>query len=151
MKEYVKEMRKLVGSHPIMLCGTNVIIFNNQGQVLLLKRSDNNCWCFPGGAIELGEKVGDAAKREVLEETGLQVNTLELFDVFSGQELYYKYPHGDEVYNVVITYTSKDYIGEISINEESTSACFFNIEELPSEISPPEIPIVEELKRRMLS
>lgn len=52
----------------------------------MLKRSDNNCWCFPGGAIELGEKVEDAAKREVAEETGLQVKALELFGVFSGQE-----------------------------------------------------------------
>ncbi|MCR8632653.1 NUDIX domain-containing protein [Paenibacillus sp. N5-1-1-5] len=121
------------------------MIFNAEGQVLMLLRSDNDCWCFPGGAIELGEKVEDAARREVFEETGLEVIELELYNVFSGEELYYKYPHGDEVYNVDIVYRSSNYKGNLTVNEESRRARFFDLEAIPDNISPPVIPIVQDL------
>jgi mutator protein MutT len=146
MKEYVKEMRKWIGQRPLMLCGTSVIIFNNEGQVLMLHRSDNDCWCFPGGAIELGEKVEEAAVREVFEETGLEVQGLKLFGVFSGEELYYQYPHGDEVYNIDVVYIADKYHGEIRISNEGKDIRFFSIDSLPDPISPPVKPVVEELK-----
>src|SRR5690554_3778675 len=104
MIQYVKEMRKMIGTHPLLLCGASVIIFDDRNRVLMTRRSDNNAWCFPGGSIDLGESTEDTAKREVLEETGLIVNNLELFDVFSGQELHYIYPHGDEVFVVDVVY-----------------------------------------------
>jgi hypothetical protein len=44
-------------------------------------------------------------------ETGLEARGLELFHMFSGKELYYKYPHGDEVYNVVAANVCTDYDG----------------------------------------
>jgi len=107
MTGYMKEMRMLVGKRPIFQCGASLIIFNGNNQVLMLRRTDNNCWCFPGGSLELGEKAEEAAVREAREETGLSVNIddLRLFNVFSGKDLYYKYPNGDEVYNIDIVYT----------------------------------------------
>lgn len=148
MKEYIKEMRKLVGPRPILMCGTSVIISNSYGQVLMLHRTDNDSWCFPGGAIELGEKVEEAAVREVYEETGLIIDHLSLFGVFSGKELYYKYPHGDEVYNVDIVYSCSDYYGEIALNSEGTEVQFFDIDRLPAKISPPVRSVVEDLIKR---
>ncbi|CAH8706046.1 NUDIX domain-containing protein [Paenibacillus thiaminolyticus] len=114
----------------------------------MLQRSDNGCWCFPGGAIELGETTEDAVRRELLEETGLAVEELRIFGVFSGEELHYVYPNGDEVYIVDVVYTSDQFRGELTIDEESRTYQFFDIAELPAEISPPVVPIVAELKRR---
>lgn len=148
MKEYMKEMRKLVGTRPIIMCGSSVIIYNPAGEVLMLHRTDNDSWCFPGGAIELGEKVEQTAAREVFEETGLIVDNLNLFGVFSGEELYYKYPNGDEVFNVDIVYMSDSYKGERRLNDEGMDIRFFKIDELPKKISPPVRPIVEELRNR---
>lgn len=148
MKEYIKNLRSLVGHQPLLQCGASVIIFNPKGQVLMLERADNKCWCFPGGAIEPGENVRESAKREVYEETSLIVHSLELFDVVSGENLYYKYPNGDEVYNVDTVFSTDDYTGEIKINDESMQAKFFDIKDIPDNISPPVIPIVEELKKR---
>jgi 8-oxo-dGTP pyrophosphatase MutT (NUDIX family) len=148
MKEYMRELRKLVGSRPVLQCGASVIITNPEGQVLMLHRTDNDYWCFPGGAMELGERAEAAAAREVYEETGLIVDELRLFGVFSGEELYYKYPNGDEVYNVDIVFTTDKYQGEFNLNvEEGKAVRFFGIDELPSSISPPVKPVVEEFLR----
>jgi 8-oxo-dGTP pyrophosphatase MutT (NUDIX family) len=150
MIQYVKEMRKFIGTRPLLICGASVIIFDRSNKVLMLHRSDNDTWCFPGGAIDLGESTEDTAKREVLEETGLLMNNLELFDVFSGEELHYTYPHGDEVYIVDVVYQTSDYSGEIEISNESNSFEFFEIDNIPNNISPPVKPVVKKLEEKYL-
>lgn len=64
--------------------GIGVMIKNDQGEVLLgLRRSAHGqgTWCFPGGHLEFSEKLTEAAARETLEETGLEVCDLELISV----------------------------------------------------------------------
>lgn len=77
---YIKEMRKLVGHAPLMVIGCGVIIENDKGQILLQKRRDNGCWAILGGAMEMGEKLTETAKREVLEEAGIEIGELELLE-----------------------------------------------------------------------
>ncbi|MBS7528846.1 NUDIX domain-containing protein [Fusibacter paucivorans] len=72
------------------LCGASIILYRNN-EVLLQKRTDNQCWGYHGGAIEVGEIVEDAAKRELFEETGLTANRIELYGVFSGPDQYHVY------------------------------------------------------------
>lgn len=144
--DYIKNLRKIVGTQPLMQCGATVVVFDAEQRVLMLRRTDNKAWCFPGGSIELGERVEEAARREVLEEAGIHVGELRLLNVFSGKELYYKYPHGDEVYNVDVVYCTSQYQGSIEINDESSEYSFFAIWEIPHDVSPPQRPIVEYLK-----
>lgn len=148
MTEYVKTMRKLIGHEPLLLCGASIILFNELKQVLMLRRKDNGYWCFPGGAVDIGENTEESARRELLEETGLSVEEMSIFGVFSGKELHYIYPNGDEVYIVDVVYSSNKFHGEISLDNESREYRFFNIEDIPSEISPPVLPVVNELKKR---
>lgn len=148
MIEYVKSMRKLIGHEPLLMCGASMIVYNSTKQVLMLKRTDNGCWCFPGGAMELGESTEETARRELWEETGLKIDKIHLFGVFSGQELHYVYPNGDEVFNVDVVYTGSIMNDEIHMDAESREYQFFNIDQIPSEISPPVLPVVAELKRR---
>jgi 8-oxo-dGTP pyrophosphatase MutT (NUDIX family) len=49
----------------------NVIVTNDAGDVLLIRRSDNGNWALPGGAMDLGESLSQAAIRETAEETGI--------------------------------------------------------------------------------
>lgn len=52
MKEYIKMMRELVGSRPIMQCGASVILVNERGELLLQQRADNGMWGYHGGSVE---------------------------------------------------------------------------------------------------
>ncbi len=148
MSDYIKDMRKLVGKRALLQCGASTIILDKDNRVLLLRRADNNSWCFPGGAVELGEKTEVAASREIKEETGLivEVEDLKLLNVFSGCELHYIYPNGDEVYNIDVVYVTNKYKGKIKMDNESKEYAFFDISDFPEDISPPVVPVVEYLK-----
>lgn len=143
--DYMRELRRQVGSRPLIMCGASVLIFDEQGRVLMLHRNDNDTWCFPGGAMELGESTEQTARREAYEETGLRVEQLELFGVFSGEGMRYVYPNGDEVHNVDVVYRTNIYEGELRLDHENRAYRFFNVDELPERISPPVLPVVKQL------
>ena len=145
MADYIGDLRKLIGTRPIIMCGANVILLNDQDQILLHHRIDRDWWGLPGGAMELGESLEQTASREVLEEVGLVCGDLKLFNVYSGERLYYKYPDGNEVYNVTATYLCNDYSGEIVIDpSEGRDARFFPLDKIPSNLSSTIREIVEE-------
>ncbi len=145
--EYMLELRKLVGHRPLLMVGTATLIVDAGNRLLLMRRSDNGCWGTPGGGVELGELVESAARREVLEETGLELGEISLFGIFSGPELFYRYPNGDDVYGVMIVYLAHGGRGEICLNEEHTEWHWFAVAELPEELSPLIISAIEKFKR----
>lgn len=138
MSGYIMGLRKIVGHRPLLQVGASVIVEDRQGRILLQKRADNHCWGYPGGSVELDEVVEEAARRELLEETGLTAENLELFGIFSGKDTHYIYPNGDEVSNVDIVYLCKDYSGKLKCQEDEMEELrFFSWEALPPNISPP--------------
>ncbi|MEK4487015.1 NUDIX hydrolase [Psychrobacillus sp. FSL H8-0484] len=142
---YIMDLRKIVGSSLLIMVGACVIVLNKENRILLQLRKDNNCWGLAGGSLEMGESLEQVAKRELFEETGLVANKLELFNVYSGEKFYYKYPHGDEVYNVVTAYICNDFEGVLKKEEsEVQELYFFHFNEIPSNISPPDLPIIQE-------
>lgn len=153
MSDYIMWLRSFVGHQPLLQCGAGVIVENDKGEILLIKRSDNGCWGYAGGSVELGEKVEDSACRELFEETGLVADELELFSVFSGEDTRYTYPNGDEVHNIDIVYICRKFHGELCPDiTEAKDAVFFNIDSLPENISPPLIvPIKKYLEMRKIT
>lgn len=138
MSEYIIELRKIVGHRPLLQVGASVIVENESGEVLLQKRADNHCWGYAGGSVDLDEVVEEAARRELLEETGLIAQELTLFGVFSGKQTHYIYPNGDEVSNVDIVYLCKSYTGQLRCQEtEVEELRFFPSDKLPENLSPP--------------
>ena len=59
------------------------MVVNDAGDVLLIRRSDNGNWAVPGGAIDLGESMTQAAVRETLEETGIQCRITGLVGIYT--------------------------------------------------------------------
>lgn len=144
MSDYIMDMRKLVGHRTIMQIGASVIVEDKLGRILLQLRADNHCWGYAGGSVEIDEDTAEAAKRELFEETGLTAHSLELFGVFSGKELHYVYPNGDEVSNVDIVYICRDYSGEMKMQEsEVEDLRFFTADEIPEDLMPPNIPALK--------
>lgn len=144
---YFDELRKLVGHRPLLMVGATVLVLDKEDRLLLLKRSDNNNWGPPGGAMEPGELIEETARREILEETGLQISAISLFAIFSGPEQYYRYPNGDEVHIVAIVYISRDVCGDIRLSNEHTEWGWFTLSEIPEDLSPPIRPIIEQYRR----
>ncbi|MGM2820122.1 NUDIX hydrolase [Bacillus cereus group sp. Bce001] len=136
---YIEEIRKVVGSRLLNLAGVAVAVFNERGQIqILLQQRQNGIWGVPGGFVELGESTEEAGRREVLEETGVEIGTLQLISVFSGKEFFVKLPNGDEFYPITIAYLCKDIKGGLLKADgiESLSVQFFDFDKLPENISP---------------
>lgn len=140
---YVAELRALVGTRPLILPGTSVLILNPAGQVLLVERTDVDGWGLPGGLMEPGESFEEVGRREVREELGIEMGPMSLLEVFSGPEMYFRYDHGDEIYNVTAVYiTTTEQSSEIAPDEIRT-ARFFAPEDFPDDILAPERPILD--------
>lgn len=147
MSDYIKELRKIVGTRPIIMCGAGSFILNEANEILMIHRTDNDTWGIPGGALEFGETLEDAAIREAFEETNLIIKDLTLFNIFSGEMYYYKYPNGDEVFNVVAIYYTDDYEGNLKADEtESKEVDFFPLNKLPENINPVDILIINSFR-----
>ena len=133
---YIKEMRKLVGHAPIMTCACGVIIENSEGEILLQKRADNGCWAIIGGAMEMGETFEETVRREVMEESGLSLGKLEVFQLYSGRDRIIEYPNGDICFGPGIVFITKEYKGKIVNDpEEVMEHCFFKRSELPDNLN----------------
>jgi ADP-ribose pyrophosphatase YjhB (NUDIX family) len=151
MENYISYIRKHIGKNPVIFCGSGLFVFNEKKELLMIHRTDNNTWAIPGGYLELGERMEDAAVRELFEETGLKAEKLKLLNVYSGKELYQKYPNGDEVFIVVAIYVVPEYSGKIKPdNIESNDAKFFPLDALPDKINPPDIFVLNDLKTNQM-
>lgn len=129
---YILDLRNKLGNRPLIMAGAGVIIINDKNEILLGKRTDNGYWDYPAGSMELGESFEECARREVFEETGLTCGKLEYFMELSGEESFYEYPNGDQVYLAVIIYICRDFSGEMKVQEdEVVIQKFFPIDQLP--------------------
>ena len=131
MKNYMRELRDVVGTRPLILPGATVLLFNSQNEVLLEKRKDDGKWGLPGGMMEPGETFEQVALREIHEETGLNIHSLRLYHVFSGHEYYHRYPNGDEVFNCLAAFVCKHYSGQLERSEESEDLVYYSLDNLP--------------------
>jgi ADP-ribose pyrophosphatase YjhB (NUDIX family) len=99
----------------------------HEGQVLLTKREDFEIWCLPGGQVEEGESLVQAAIRETKEETGLDVELTRLVGVYS------RIGGFPDVHAVL--YAARPISGEIRLQPgETVDARYFSVDDLPVEI-----------------
>jgi 8-oxo-dGTP pyrophosphatase MutT (NUDIX family) len=84
----------------------NVIVENNKGEILLIQRSDNGNWALPGGAIDIGESLTQAAIREVQEETGITCQITGLVGIYTDPKHIILYTSNNEArqeFSIVLT------------------------------------------------
>ena len=84
----------------------NVIAVNDEGSILLIRRTDNGIWAVPGGAVDLGESVAQAAVRETLEESGIECAVTGIVGIYSDPRHVILYTSNGEVrqeFSIVLT------------------------------------------------
>jgi 8-oxo-dGTP pyrophosphatase MutT (NUDIX family) len=84
----------------------NVVVVNDEGALLLIRRTDNDNWSLPGGAMDAGESIADAAVREVREETGIVCEVTGLIGVYTNPRHVIEYTSNGEVrqeFSIVFT------------------------------------------------
>ena len=80
-----------------MVPSVNVVVTNDDGEILMICRTDNDNWALPGGAIDLGESLADAAIRETKEETGIDTEITGLVGIYTNPRHVIEYTSDGEV------------------------------------------------------
>jgi 8-oxo-dGTP pyrophosphatase MutT (NUDIX family) len=149
--DYVQELRKLIGHRPLILVGATILVFDKNNQLLMQKRADNGTWGVPGGSMDPGETLEETARRETFEETGIKLGKIKFIKIYSGPELFYEYPNGDQIYIVTAVFLAKDFSQTTQgHDEEVLEIHFYPLDNLPKNISPSIQIILNDLKPQLL-
>jgi len=84
----------------------SVVVTNDAGEILLIRRTDNNYWALPGGAVDIGESLPQAAIRETREETGVDCEITGLSGIYTNPGHVILYTSNGEVrqeFSIVLT------------------------------------------------
>jgi len=115
----------------------SAVVWREQ-RILLMRRADNGCWGLPGGYVEPGESVAEAAAREVLEETGERVALGRLIGVYSDPaRQVIEYPDGRRVQAVNLCFEAVS-LGrdQPTTPEETLETGYFRPDGLPEPFVP---------------
>jgi 8-oxo-dGTP pyrophosphatase MutT (NUDIX family) len=107
--------------------GAEAAIFDVEGRILLVQRSDDQRWCLPCGWVDPNETPAQAAVRETSEEVGLEVRIVRLADVLTRLPSVETGPHTA----VAVIYLCEVTGGEIALSHECLDARYWRIEDVP--------------------
>ena len=111
----------------------NVFVTDDAGRVLMIRRTDNDNWAVPGGAIDLGESLPDAAVRETAEETGITCEITGILGTYTDPKhviLYTSDGEARQEFSIVLT--GRPLSGEPTPSDESREVHWVPRDELPA-------------------
>jgi ADP-ribose pyrophosphatase YjhB (NUDIX family) len=105
-----------------------IVAVIDKGKILLTKREDFEVWCLPGGGVEEGESIVEAAIRETKEEAGIDVELIRLVGVYSRIGGMWNDVHA-------VLFAAKPVGGQLQIQPgETVDVAYFPFEEIPDEL-----------------
>lgn len=116
-----------------MVPSANAVVVNDAGEILLIRRTDNDNWAIPGGAMDLGESLVTTAVRETLEETGIQVEVTGLVGIFTDPRHVILYTsNGEARQEFSVVFTARPVGGSLATSDESRDVRWTARDVLPS-------------------
>jgi ADP-ribose pyrophosphatase YjhB (NUDIX family) len=108
----------------------SAVITDEEGRVLLGKRTDNTLWTIPGGTMKPGETIAETAIREVKEETGVDVEVLSLIGIYSNPNHVVEYSDGEVRQQFSVCFACRRVGGELATSDETSEVGYFSPDEL---------------------
>lgn len=134
--ETISENAEIIFDHNIYIhdvyatpnVSVRVLVFNDEGKLLMVKEKQDGRWAVPGGWCDVFESSSESGQKEVKQEAGLDVKIDRILGVFQ-RERYKDYP--TLVSEYVHYYCASILGGELKHNHETLDVGFFDINELP--------------------
>lgn len=113
-----------------LVVGGSAVVVDDEGRILLQRRSDSGNWALPGGAMDIGETLAESVVREVREETGFDVRIERIVGIYSDPGHVFAYEDGEvrQEFNICLACTIVG--GELSVSSESTDVRFVALEQV---------------------
>jgi 8-oxo-dGTP diphosphatase len=107
---------------PMHIVAVGGIVENEIGEILLVK-TRNGGWVFPGGQVEVGENLEDALTREIKEESGIDITVTNLIGVYSNTGIHKWYDGVTDVpTKLMLDFVCKPLGGELAISDETSES-----------------------------
>jgi 8-oxo-dGTP pyrophosphatase MutT (NUDIX family) len=136
-QSYFGQLRALAGDRTLILNAVRIVLHDDSGRLLLIRRSDNGHWSVPAGAMELGESIADCAVRELKEEAGLHATAVTPYAMHTGPGYIQRNMFGDTYQHFVVLFRVDEWSGElVRQTDETIDAGFFGEAERPHPLSP---------------
>ena len=120
-----------IGKEGVLRPGASALVFDEaREKILLTRRADNGRWCLPGGGMDPGESAAEACAREVLEETGLEVQVTKLVGVYTTPDLLIEYPDGNKIQPVAFSFEVEITGGQLTLSDETTEFGWYTLAEM---------------------
>ena len=113
-------------SHVSPIAAADAAVFRD-GRILLIRREDSGLWALPGGLVEVGETLAEAAQRELLEEAMVSGKAEQLLGIFDSRHI--RGHTKAQIYIALFLIEGKG--GEPQAGPETTGVGFFAEDELP--------------------
>lgn len=127
---YLRDLRDRIGHDLALLPAVAVLIWDRDGQLLLMRSADTGRWQTVGGMVDPDESPSDAAVREAAEETGLRVRLDRLRAALGGPGYRVRYPNGDLCSYVSMVYDASVVAGELAGDDEVAELGWVDVADL---------------------
>ena len=129
-------MEKILPTHIVSVAG---VVVNEKNEILMARTNDAG-WVFPGGIVENGENIIDAVKREIIEETGIEIEVGELFCISSNTQKRKGYNGVKEIPTIVnMDFICKAIGGTLRNSEENSESAYISRENVLNMIEAPHV------------
>jgi ADP-ribose pyrophosphatase YjhB (NUDIX family) len=114
-----------------LVVAVSVFVLDQGERVLMIRRTDNDLYSIPGGQVEIGETLAEAAVREVVEETGVDVEVTGVVGVYSDPRHVIAYDDGEVRQEFSICFRGRFVGGELRTSRESSEVLWVELPMLP--------------------